>query len=364
MSHNSNTGDAERASRIATAMNAELPGDEIHLARIYDAVKTARAGVRPRTLPIASPRTRFALLAVAATVAVVAVIVAPVVAPQSYDGDSRRFENTTPRTAPGVAYAQVTDAMEQVSTVRWARTVYLIEGGVEAKQSATEEWIRTGADPAYATRSLFKKGVERTGGPFDLLTDLRGKSFRDPKTRRVRFVPMEAPDKDTPESLREYVRERITEPVEGGTGPVKESPYRKENPWQMATEQRGGETVTVFRRTQERDFRITFAGMRRRPAKNQSPTPQEKQLAADLEWLRFRRITIYVGGKGFDFDGGNIPTQYTELTVTVDPRTHRMIREEIVTRLGDKTVSRSVRDDFRYNEEPPIGVFDWGKPTP
>ncbi|MBC7809044.1 MAG: hypothetical protein H7145_23155 [Akkermansiaceae bacterium] len=349
--------------KTAELGHAGFPDETQCLARIQDRINTVCDESRPRPMPVSS-HGRFSAVAVVSTVAIGCLLIAPMVTPQAHRIGSQSSTTGTLRTAPGVAYAQVTDAMEQVSTVRWVRTVYSVRGGTDVKQSATEEWIRMGDDPAYATRSLFKKGLERVEEPFDLLADLRGKFFRDPKTGGIRFVPMETPDKDTPESLRTYVRERITEPVEGGTGQVEESAYSKEHPWRMTTEQDGGEAVTVFRRTRERDYNLLLATKRKMVEKGQHPTLGDKKLIPHLQRLRTQRITVHAGGAVFDVKGGEIPTRYTELTVTVDPRTHRMIREEIVMRFGDQTVSRSVRDDFRYNEEPPSGVFDWGNPTP
>lgn len=331
------TCDAERQAlratlaKVAAAGNAPEVGDDARLARIRGAVDAARR--TPPPVRYAVPTWGRFAVAAAAVCAVAGVVIAPPLSPRVPNrggiGKASVAGRGAAMPAPGVAYAEVSEAMTQVSTVHWTETHH-VDFPHRRLHFMTETWIRFGAHPARAfyglpiTLSNGKPNKSR----FQQLSDQSGSYIIDPRLGCPRRFPIPAAG----DAFRGSLSKEISEPTVGSNDRTRKSdPSTRDTPWRMTPEKDArGKEVLAFRRSFD-FYSVGLASPRRQKVRGAAQSPPKKQIQ-------------YLHG---------------ELTILIDPKTHRMVHTEYVVKEGNRIDMSDIRDDFRYNETPPPGIFDW-----
>lgn len=215
---------------------------------------------------------------------------------------------------PTIAFADVERAMQQVQTVSWVETMEFYNPKSRFMARATHRsrhWLRTNP-PALAA--------------FDGVQDLT-----DAQGERVRLTPgvyadfsagKFAPRIGIDEAVHRALQE-ITQP-QVGTGYMG---Y-------------GGTARTAFKFSPVREQAVVYEGQKR------------VLFVRDQEIIAQRRH--------------GAPNHYLlRISLWADPATRRVVRIETLDLSGFAQGSGSVitRSDFRYNQPPPAGVFDWSIPA-
>lgn len=334
------------AQTVAAVTNAEAPGDAERLARISVAV--GNAARRPQAV---RPRLAFgtARLAVAAGVGltVAGVLFAPAMLPP---------KRATP-TAPRIAYAEVAEAMRNVRTVSYRNTRTHTKKGVIWSRFSERVWGRLEGEPAYMTQDMSKeKAAAGLGGfdNYDNLTTPRGEVRYN--RRQKTYETVSTTNRFSPEQraqgLQKLILKGISSPANGKSDAKTVTLRRLDKNKNLITKKislaEAGITRTPWARTVEtHGNNKKYVVFRRREITGADTISQAYASWGD------RKRTPSAKSKPD-------PPMIWDITIWVNPETRRMIRQEILLSYN-KNVSYMVQDDFRYDFDPPRGVFDWSE---
>lgn len=344
LSKDFSTRASDGVAQVVAVANADTPGDAERLARIGIAVgEAARNRARPaRQLPTFSAR-RIVAWSIAG-LAAAGMIVLPALLPLT--------KRAAPVNVPGFAYAQVTEAMQKVRTVSYRTTFIRIIDGKEQIVQCERNWGRLAGEPAQLRHDIATwKGNELR----DVLSTPRRQVTYD-QTKKAYALQDYRYDWHKPEYRGKNIREGILQQI---ANPLDVKPERFTMTLQYVdakgrlttkktiTLAEYGTTRTLWAKSVEDDkagkplvvFRRTEADDRKKAGEVKSA------------WYRTKRF-LWKPSDG-------LPRFIIVQTkVWVNPDTRRMVREEMTAQNGKV---RIVLDDFRYDFDPPKGIFDWSE---
>lgn len=221
---------------------------------------------------------------------------------------------------PLPVFADVEKTMANVKYVSWTMTTHFYRGHERVNEHPLKAafWVRRNP-PAFAMRS-----ENWPMGASWYLYDKRGSFTHTPRLERYGISYNEP----------RPIAQRVTQTIRGLTEmPTDANSSLKADRWAMHA------TATPWRRRQE-----TLGGK---------------------SVLRFDREVVM---PGHEVRGSSaqrrifIPEQRTASTIWVDAQRLRVVKSETVGTRQSRIISRSILFDFRYDEPPPAGVFDWSPP--